>query len=1195
MSTQDDAAALPASGGGLPAEVSGGPHAPPPSVEVDAAAAGAVAAEVEQSAGESFLSAASAAAASAEALGALGAPTEALGAEGSDVGAPGAAADAPAAAPDAPPVGQGEADAAAGPLVSTGPKLAPVRTRVGQQAPQQQQQTAAGAPPAPQLPVGASPRPAPAPGPAGGGAAAPGATLTAADFDGEVCSPMCRRAAAAAGWSRAAGGDAGGGRLTCVLVHGCCGLLAGDDPSVVAPVVRLHVVSAATGEYLRLAAPPGDAGAADAAAAALGEGGEGGEGGGGGPRSAAASGRLLLEPEAQAQVLEYPGRPALATFANNTGAPAPALLPYLPPLQTLPCDLVNPARSPRRGGAPPGGAAAAPGSPLRASAGGALGPCGGGGGGGSGGAAAWEEELALDVDPEALASEDALLLAEVLQLPTSFRGYAAAPRGHYGGGGGGGARGVAWGFLRLRGLGVGGLGGGGRRLKLQLYRYHTPGSLAPPAPYPDTPARAAYVSWRCTVGNAPAAAAAAAAAGAAGGAGGGAPLAAAVLAGKGAADKYPCVLEVTLSARPRPAAAVVVTDPAGGVRPVLPAGGGGGFEIGGAAPPLYGALPAAQRAGRARARGTAGGCGCVAFSRDGRWLAAACANSEGATKVAIYHGLTGQLQCVLGGHDGLVYSVTWSPDDSALVTASGDLTAKVWHLRPPLGITGGGSGGGGGPGGGGGVFGTGGLYGSVGSVGSGALGALLASSPRRHGGGGGSLASTGALRTSVGGREEAAAQAQPGSPHGFTARSGGGGGGEGAEGGGAARWDDGGCGVGVATLQHACFVYTAEFCPMAGLGSCVVATGGYDGALRLWDAARGLLLCCVQLSLSARLNTLAFDSLGARLYVGDSDGMVHELALDLRGSCQEPLKKLRASADLAGRPICHLLPHPGGRHLLALTRSGDLVALDLKLLISIRRFGGVKAGPGPLKAAVSPDGQFLLCGSGDGAVWCWPFEGGGGARLPHLELGGAAVAALDWSRSFHAVAACSPSAYAPICITCFDARLPPARLELRDAAAAAPPGTRRGAHAQGEPHWQQQAAAARRRGALPERLTPDDVHALLRELRAGAARRGLYKGAGDPDGEHLVVPAESAAAGCSGEQGCGGDGGARAPGGANRRRYGGGSAAGRRAGALEARAGGAAAANAKSPAARRPAEEGGVGAEAKAPWEVEAAGRAAVA
>lgn len=45
-------------------------------------------------------------------------------------------------------------------------------------------------------------------------------------------------------------------------------------------------------------------------------------------------------------------------------------------------------------------------------------------------------------------------------------------------------------------------------------------------------------------------------------------------------SKYPAYVEVTLAAVPRPQGAVVVTDPAAGIRPALPTGYGSGFEIG---------------------------------------------------------------------------------------------------------------------------------------------------------------------------------------------------------------------------------------------------------------------------------------------------------------------------------------------------------------------------------------------------------------------------------------------------------------------------------------------------------------------------------------------------------------------------------------------------------------------------------------
>jgi len=196
----------------------------------------------------------------------------------------------------------------------------------------------------------------------------------------------------------------------------------------------------------------------------------------------------------------------------------------------------------------------------------------------------------------------------------------------------------------------------------------------------------------------------------------------------------------------------------------------------------------------AQPMGTAGGCSGVAHSRDGRWLAAACGSAEGVFKVAVYHGLTGQLQAVLGTHDGLVYGINWSADDSAIVTASADLTAKVWHLRQsPLG-----------------------------GIGAGSLAALESTTTTLRSGAGiypwsASEEAQGLEAAAAIGEAPEDTEQQDGDTSATT------------------------------TLQHACFVYCAAFCPLPGLGSAVVVTGGYDGVLRVWEATSqdhhgGLLL-----------------------------------------------------------------------------------------------------------------------------------------------------------------------------------------------------------------------------------------------------------------------------------------------------------------------------------------------------------------
>jgi WD40 repeat protein len=58
-------------------------------------------------------------------------------------------------------------------------------------------------------------------------------------------------------------------------------------------------------------------------------------------------------------------------------------------------------------------------------------------------------------------------------------------------------------------------------------------------------------------------------------------------------------------------------------------------------------------------------------------------------QVVLYQALTGRLCWVLGSHAGMVHSISWAKDDSAVITASADFTVKIWHLPelpvPPYG------------------------------------------------------------------------------------------------------------------------------------------------------------------------------------------------------------------------------------------------------------------------------------------------------------------------------------------------------------------------------------------------------------------------------------------------------------------------------------------------------------------------------
>lgn len=74
---------------------------------------------------------------------------------------------------------------------------------------------------------------------------------------------------------------------------------------------------------------------------------------------------------------------------------------------------------------------------------------------------------------------------------------------------------------------------------------------------------------------------------------------------------------------------------------------------------------------------------CVRYNHDGTRFASGGADG----RVLLFEGLEGEMngeltdpQCKNAAHGGGVYSLSWSPDGSRLVTTSGDKTAKLWEV-----------------------------------------------------------------------------------------------------------------------------------------------------------------------------------------------------------------------------------------------------------------------------------------------------------------------------------------------------------------------------------------------------------------------------------------------------------------------------------------------------------------------------------
>uniref|UniRef100_A0A9L0JP70 Abelson helper integration site 1 n=1 Tax=Equus asinus TaxID=9793 RepID=A0A9L0JP70_EQUAS len=71
------------------------------------------------------------------------------------------------------------------------------------------------------------------------------------------------------------------------------------------------------------------------------------------------------------------------------------------------------------------------------------------------------------------------------------------------------------------------------------------------------------------------------------------------------------------------------------------------------------------------------GCFCLAFSHNGRILAAACASRDG-YPIILYEIPSGRFMRELCGHLNIIYDLCWSKDDRYVLTASSDGTARIW-------------------------------------------------------------------------------------------------------------------------------------------------------------------------------------------------------------------------------------------------------------------------------------------------------------------------------------------------------------------------------------------------------------------------------------------------------------------------------------------------------------------------------------
>ena len=243
-------------------------------------------------------------------------------------------------------------------------------------------------------------------------------------------------------------------------------------------------------------------------------------------------------------------------------------------------------------------------------------------------------------------------------------------------------------------------------------------------------------------------------------------------------------------------------------------------------------------------------------------------------------------------------------------------------------------------------------------------------------------------------------------------------------------------------LQHPSFVYAAAFHP----GGRFVATGAFDGEVRVWDAASGARVRSGGGAAwapvgGAAVNALTFDASGKRLYVADAKGMVREYAFDEETAAGSPgglspaplLEALRNCNDIADEAIISMKLVPNGKRLVLMTKRSRMCSVDLDSFAVAKIYPSPRCSTLPIRFAVSPDSRYIMSGSEDGRVYLWDVETTHMHRLPHMGAGGDPVCSVAWSPSAQAVATCSFVAQRPVQLFSYDREKPPVKLALRDA------------------------------------------------------------------------------------------------------------------------------------------------------------------
>ncbi|HLJ54903.1 MAG TPA: WD40 repeat domain-containing protein [Chthonomonadaceae bacterium] len=170
----------------------------------------------------------------------------------------------------------------------------------------------------------------------------------------------------------------------------------------------------------------------------------------------------------------------------------------------------------------------------------------------------------------------------------------------------------------------------------------------------------------------------------------------------------------------------------------------------------------------------------------------------------------------------------------------------------------------------------------------------------------------------------------------------------------------------------------------------LLATGGADGALRLWDGKTGHFLTVFQKAHGGAVTALRLTSDHAHLVSGSADRMIRIWRIS--GDSKHPSIEYAANIVAHDDAISGLSLSPDDKLIASVSGDGSLRIWNLASGAIVQRVRLSSAG---VSVGFSPDGRTVATGAADGRVRLWNPDSG--LPLPFAASHERAVTALAWT------------------------------------------------------------------------------------------------------------------------------------------------------------------------------------------------------